>query len=117
MNSDNQHFNKLVSSGNPVGEIIGIDKFLIRVKGLQPCMVHALVMFEDGSKGFVNQVLSNHVIVLHLGTDALFIGMVAVLQHQELVTKVGKDFVGRIVNVSGEPLDGKGPITATSASI
>jgi F-type H+-transporting ATPase subunit alpha len=114
MNSDNQHFNKLVSSGNPVGEIIGIDKFLIRVKGLQPCMVHALVMFEDGSKGFVNQVLSNHVIVLHLGTDALFIGMVAVLQHQELVTKVGKDFVGRIVNVSGEPLDGKGPITATS---
>jgi F-type H+-transporting ATPase subunit alpha len=114
MNSDNQHFNKLVSSGNPVGEIIGIDKFLIRVKGLQPSMVHALVMFEDGSKGFINQVLSDHVIVLHLGTDALAIGMVAVLQHQELVTKVGKDFIGRIVNVSGEPLDGKGPISATS---
>ena len=54
--SDNQHFDKLVSAGNPVGEIIAIDKFLIRVRGLQPCAVHALIMFEDGSKGFVHQI-------------------------------------------------------------
>ena len=36
--------------------------------------------------------------------------MVAVLQHQELVSKVGKDFIGRVVSVTGDPLDGKGPI-------
>ncbi|HEX5744088.1 MAG TPA: sodium-transporting two-sector ATPase, partial [Candidatus Saccharimonadales bacterium] len=35
-----------------------------------------------------------------------------VLQHDELVSKVGKDFVGRVVSVTGEPLDGKGPIPA-----
>lgn len=110
--SDNQHFDKLVSAGNPVGEIIAIDKFLIRVKGLQPCAVHALIMFEDGSKGFVHQIKTDHVIVLHLGTETLRIGMVAVVQHQELVCKVGKDFIGRVVSVTGEPLDGKGPIPA-----
>jgi F-type H+-transporting ATPase subunit alpha len=38
--------------------------------------------------------------------------MTAVMQHSELVCKVGKDFVGRVVNVMGEPLDGKGPIAA-----
>lgn len=114
MNKENQQFQKLMQAGNPVGEIIGIDKFLIRVKGLQPCRIHALIMFEDGSKGYVHQVLSDHVVILHLGTDPLDIGMVAVLQHQELVTKVGKDFIGRIVNVAGEPMDGKGPIAATS---
>ncbi|MGH7240397.1 MAG: sodium-transporting two-sector ATPase, partial [Candidatus Saccharimonadales bacterium] len=32
-----------------------------------------------------------------------------------LVTKVGKDFIGRVVSVSGEPLDGKGPIAADDA--
>jgi F-type H+-transporting ATPase subunit alpha len=40
--------------------------------------------------------------------------MIAVLQHDELVAKVGKDFIGRVVTVTGEPLDGKGPIAADS---
>lgn len=110
--SDNKHFDKLVAAGNPVGEIIAIDKFLIRIRGLQPCAVHALIMFEDGSKGFVHQIKADHVIVLHLGNESLRTGMVAVVQHQELVCKVGKDFIGRVVTVTGEPLDGKGPIPA-----
>lgn len=112
MNSTNTHFNKLVEAGRPVGEVIAIEKFMIRLKGLQPCQIHALVMFENGSKGFVHQVLPNEVLVLYLGQDTLSIGMVAVLQHQELVTKVGKNFIGRVVTVTGEPLDGKGPIMA-----
>ena len=108
----NQHFTKLVDSGRPVGEVIGVDKFMIRVRGLQPCQVHALVMFEDGSKGFVHTILSDMVLVLHLGAEELEVGMVAVVQNLELVTKVGMDFVGRVVTVTGDPLDGKGPIAA-----
>jgi F-type H+-transporting ATPase subunit alpha len=38
--------------------------------------------------------------------------MLAVVQHQKLVCKVGKDFIGRVVSVNGDPLDGKGPIAA-----
>lgn len=112
MSSGNQHFDKLVETGHPVGEVVAIDKFLIRVQGLQPCAVHSLIMFEDSSKGFVHQVLRDHVVVLHLGSEPLKVGMVAVVQHQELVCKVGRDFVGRVVSVTGEPLDGKGPIAA-----
>jgi F-type H+-transporting ATPase subunit alpha len=112
MSFSNQHFEKLVESGKPVGEVIGVDKFLVQVSGLQPSALHALVMFEDGSKGFINQILEDHVLVLHLGSEPLRVGMVAVLQHQELVCKVGKDFVGRVVSVTGDPLDGKGPVPA-----
>ncbi len=112
MNSGNQHFDKLVSSGKPVGEIVAVNKFLVKVSGLQPCSVHALVLFQDGSKGFVHQIHENYTLVLHLGSTSLEIGTTAVIQHQELVCKVGKDFVGRIINVMGEPLDGKGPIAA-----
>lgn len=114
MNSGNQHFDRLIKAGNPVGEVISVDRFLVRVHGLQPCNTHALVMFEDGSKGFVHQIYPDYVVILHLGSDMLRIGMVAVIQHQELVCKVGKDFIGRVVNVTGEPLDGKGPIAADS---
>ena len=112
MSAGGQHFDKLVAAGNPVGEVIAVDKFLIKASGLQPCAVHALIMFEDGSKGFVHQVQSDHVVILHLGVESLRVGLVAVVQHQELVTKVGKDFIGRVVSVTGEPLDGKGPIAA-----
>jgi F-type H+-transporting ATPase subunit alpha len=107
-----QHFQKLVEAGHPVGEIAGVNSFLIKVRGLQPINLHALVIFEDGSKGFVHQVLEDYVIVLHLGTTTLKSGMVAVLQVEQLVAKVGKDFVGRVVSVTGKPLDGKGAIAA-----
>jgi F-type H+-transporting ATPase subunit alpha len=110
----NQHFDRLVQAGNPVGEVIAVDKFLVKVHGLQPCAVHALIMFEDGSKGFVHQVATDHVVILHLGETNLRIGMVAVVQHQELVCKVGKDFIGRVISVTGDPMDGKGPIAADS---
>lgn len=112
MSSGNQHFDRLVAAGNPVGEVIAVDKFLVKMSGLQPSAVHALVMFEDGSKGFVHQVGTDHVVILHLGENVLNIGTVGVIQHQELVCKVGKDFIGRVVTVTGEPLDGKGPIAA-----
>lgn len=112
--SDNKHFDTLVAKGVPVGEVVGVDKFLVRVKGLQPVTVHSLVMFEDGSKGFTHHIMQDFVIVLHLGSTPVKVGTMAAVQHDELVSKVGKDFVGRVISVSGDPIDGKGPIAAES---
>lgn len=110
--SDNKHFDKLVTAGKPIGEVIAVDKFLITVSGLHPVNVHSLIMFEDGSKGMVYHVMEDHSVVLHLGTTTITPGMTAVVQHEELVSKVGKDYIGRVVSINGEPLDGKGPIAA-----
>jgi F-type H+-transporting ATPase subunit alpha len=107
-----RHFQQLVKNGQPVGEVVSVDKFLVRIKGLHPVSVHSLVMFENGSKGFVHHIFEDFVVVLHLGQDNLVPGSLAVVQHDELVSKVGKDFIGRVVSVSGEPLDGQGPIAA-----
>lgn len=110
--SDNRHFDQLVTAGKPVGEVIAVDRFIVRVKGLQPVNMHSLVLFEDGSKGYVHHIYEDYVIVLHLGSKTVLVGTTVVVQHDELVTKVGKDFIGRVVSVTGEPLDGKGPIAA-----
>lgn len=112
MTTANRHFERLVAAGHPVGEVTAVDRFIVTVSGLRPVSLRALVMFEDGSKGFVHQIEDEYVIVLHLGQQPLAAGMVAVVQHQELVCKVGKDLVGRVISVAGEPLDGKGPIAA-----
>lgn len=113
--AESSHFQRLVESGRPIGEVVGVDKFLVHVRGLQPVNVHALVMFEDGSKGFVRYILDEYVVVLHLGARPVAPGMTAVVQHSELVCKVGKSFIGRVISVTGEPLDGKGPIVADNA--
>lgn len=110
--SANTHFQRLVDKGNPIGEVIAVNKFLITIRGLTPVNIHSLVLFEDGSKGYVHHILEDEVIVLQLSPTQITIGMVVVLQHPELVAKVGKDFVGRVISVTGEPLDGLGPIAA-----
>lgn len=115
MSETNKHFQKLVDSGQPVGEVVGVNNFLISIKGMQPVSTHSVVLFENGDKGFVQHVLEDQVSVLSLNSTLSKIGMLAVIQDENLTTKVGKDFVGRVVSVSGEPLDGKGPIAADAA--
>lgn len=105
-------FDKLVKKGNPVGEIIGIDSFLIKVRGLQPCNVHAVIRFDDDTRGYVHQVLDDYVVVMKLDPSPLHVGMVCVIEGRDIMVPVGKNFIGRVVNVFGEPLDGKGDIVA-----
>lgn len=108
-------FQALVDAGRPVGEVIAVNNFLIEIRGLQPVNTHALVVFEDGSKGFVHHILEDKVLVLHLGSKPVKLGAVAAVQHTELLAKVGKDFIGRVVSVTGQPLDGQGPVAPDSA--
>lgn len=110
--NSSQHFQKLVDTGHPVGEVIAINSFLVAVKGLQPVSAHSLIVFEDGSRGFTRDILEEQVMVLRLGTSPLKIGTLAVVQEEDLSAKVGKDFIGRVISVTGEPLDGKGAIAA-----
>lgn len=105
-------FEKLVKAGNPVGEIIGIDSFMVSVKGLQPTNVHATVRFDDETRGYVHEVFEDHVVVMKLDPSPLHIGAVCVIEARDIMTPVGKNFIGRVVNVFGEPIDGKGEIVA-----
>lgn len=107
-----KHFKYLADKGSPIGEIVSVNRFLVKARGLHPINEHALVLFEDGSKGIVRGVEEDYVSILHLGRDFLNIGSGVVLQHNELVTKVGEGFIGRVISVNGAPLDGKGPIAA-----
>lgn len=103
-------FESLVSAGNPVGEVIGADSFMVKVRGLQPTNVHALVRFDNETRGYVHHVYEDYVIVMKLDPKSVKIGQVCVIENTHLTTPVGKAYVGRVINAFGEPIDGKGAI-------
>ena len=74
-----KQFESLVAAGNPVGEVIGIDSFLVKVKGLQPTNVRALVRFDDDTRGYVHHVYEDYVVVMKLDPTPLRIGAVCVI--------------------------------------
>lgn len=111
MSEASKQFQNLINSGAPVGEVLSINSFLIWVRGLQPVTLQALIAFEDGSSGFVREIMPDRVLVLHLGDPThLRSGSLAVVQAPQIMARVGKDYVGRVISVLGEPLDGKGII-------
>ncbi|MDN5835155.1 MAG: sodium-transporting two-sector ATPase [bacterium] len=105
-----KRYEDLVSQNNPVGEISGIESFMVSVRGLQPTNVHATVRFEDDTRGYVHQIFEDHVVVMKLDPSPLRIGMVCVIEAADIMTPVGKGYIGRVINVFGEPIDGKGAI-------
>lgn len=106
----NKHFSNLVAHGHPAGKVVSVNRFLLQVRGLHQVTKEALLMLEDGSKGLVWEIGDTYVTVLHLGTRPVALGTGVVMQNNQLVSKVGMGYVGRVISVTGEPLDGKGPI-------
>jgi len=107
---DNNLFQKLVEAGQPTGEVVGVDRFLVTVKGLDGIAVNALVLFENGQRGMVRQVGTENVLILNLDSENADLGGLVVLQNNTLTTGVGEGLIGRIINPLGQPLDSKGSI-------
>ena len=107
---DNNLFQKLVESGQPTGEVVAVDRFLVTVKGLDGIAANALVLFENGQQGMVREANTETVLVLNLESEAAQLGSLVVLQDNVLTTGVGDQLIGRVVNPLGQPLDGKGAI-------
>jgi F-type H+-transporting ATPase subunit alpha len=94
-----------------VGRVKEIKQSIVKVDGLQNCMLGQLVTFANGMKGFVMGFNRNEVLVLLLGVaKGIKAGDEVSLREESFKVPVGKKFLGRIVNSLCEDLDGKGSI-------
>jgi F-type H+/Na+-transporting ATPase subunit alpha len=74
--------------------------------------MNALVLFENGERGIVNQVGEEIVLIMNLESENTKLGSLVVLHDNVFTTPVGEGFIGRVINPLGQALDGKGNITA-----
>jgi F-type H+-transporting ATPase subunit alpha len=103
-------FERLVAAGNPTGEVVGVDRFLIQMSGLDGVAVGAIVMLETGQHGIVRSVTAETVTVLNLDSEEAALGTLAVLEGNVVSASVGNELVGRVITPTGRPIDGKGDI-------
>lgn len=110
---DNSAFEQLVAVGNSTGEVVGVERFLVKIKGLDGAPVGALIMFQTGQRGLIREIRENYVLALNLDTEATSIGTLVVIEELVLTTPVGDALIGRVVNPLGKVLDGKGELALT----
>ena len=105
--------NRMESS--ETGVVILVGDGIARVSGLDQCMAGELLEFPNGSFGLAQNLEEDTVAVIILGTDAgIKEGDIVKRTGKVVSVPVGEAMIGRVVNALGEPIDGKGPITASA---
>jgi len=93
------------------GIVKAIRGCIVIVTGFENCINGQLIRFGFGTIGMIvgfNEFESQVLIIKE--ADKIRTGQKAIASIEPFYTPVGKNFVGRIVNPLGEPLDGLGPI-------
>ena len=94
-----------------VGVIREISDGVAKIDGLTDAMLNEMIDLGNGVTGLVLNLEETEVGVIILGDyTRLKAGAEARTTGKLLQVPVGKGLLGRVVNVLGEPLDGKGPI-------
>ncbi len=93
------------------GVVKAIRGCIVTVTGLQNCINGQLIRFGYGTEGTIMGFDENETQVLLVKeTEPIKTGDAAIMTLEPFNTPVGDKFVGRIVNVLGEPLDGLGAL-------
>src|SRR5882762_3260050 len=94
-----------------VGSIRELGDGVAKIEGLTDAMLNEMIDMGDGVTGLVLNLEETEVGVIILGDyTQLKEGDEARTTGKLLQVPVGKSLLGRVVNVLGQPLDGKGPI-------
>ena len=100
-----------VSEARNEGTIVSVSDGIIRINGLAECMQGEMIELPNGSfamalnleRDSVGAVVMGPYLDLKEGEKVKSTGRI-------LEVPVGKGLLGRVVNILGEPIDGKGPI-------
>jgi F-type H+-transporting ATPase subunit alpha len=109
-----QGFEPQIEVGD-IGSVVEAGDGIARLQGLPGVRSQELVQFANGMMGIAFNLEKDTVGVIIMGEYANIIeGMTARATGRIASVPVGDALIGRVVNALGQPIDGKGPIAASS---
>ena len=105
---------RISTEGEEIGQISKVGDGIATVVGLGNAMYGEIVVFEDGTKGMVQNIGVNSIGCILFGSDEdIEQGTKIKRTYKKAGVPVGDKFIGRVVNALGEPIDGNGDIEAS----
>ncbi len=107
-----KNYNAKIQLGD-VGTVVTVGDGIVRIHGLEKCMLNELLEFENGVRCMALNLEQDFVGAVMLGSDAGIKEGDSVKRTGSIVSvPVGEALLGRVVNSLGQPIDGKGDILA-----
>ena len=98
-----------------VGHVVQVGDGIALVHGLNKAMSSELLLFPNNVYGMVQNLEEDVVGAILLGeSDKIKEGDLVKCTGRILEVPVGEEFLGRVVNPLGQPIDGMGPVNAKS---
>ncbi len=95
------------------GTVVTVGDGIARIHGLDNCMSGELLEFDGGIYAMAMNLEQDFVAAVMLGSDSDIKEGDTVKRTGNVVSvPVGEEMLGRVVNALGQPIDGKGPVTA-----
>src|SRR5262249_24646076 len=96
-----------------VGQVLKVGDGIARVYGLDNAQAGEMVAFENGVRGMVLNLETDNVGIVIFDNDRAIKERQTIMRPRAMAdVAVGKDLLCRVVDALGNPIDGKGPITA-----
>lgn len=95
-----------------VGTVLEVGDGIVRIYGLSNVQSNELIQFENGIEAIVLNLEEDNIGAVLLGpTEEISEGDIAKRTGRIASINVGEGLLGRVITPTGQPLDGKGPIT------
>lgn len=95
------------------GRILSLHDGIVSVSGISRAVYGEIVLFENGTKGLVQNIDEEKILCLSLGDEQdLEVGGKVIRTKRRAGIPVGSGILGRVVDVLGAPIDGEGEIPA-----
>ena len=98
---------------NETGSVIWVGDGIAIVYGIDHAMYGEIVIFENGVKGMVQDIRKNEIGCILFGKDTgITEGTKVTRTKKKAGIPVGDEYIGRVINALGEPIDGGAEIKA-----
>lgn len=103
------------ASAHEIGTVISVGDGIATVSGLDNVTYGEIVVFENGIKGMAQDLRADEIGCILFGDDTdIAQGGTVRRTGKTAGVPVGDDFIGRVVDALGSPIDGQGEIDADS---